>query len=1389
MKKEQNKIRSSLMSESSLVFLTMFLAIPCFAAENSQDIFRVTGHSLNFDAPKAEICLTFSSPIATDDREAMASKIRLEKDGKKVSISPRDLSLTSSDLCVQQLDHQHKYGLSINGMRDIDNHLLSNKASFSFVVPNRKPFLSFEADQSVQKLPRVEKNIAEKNSLPRVPQKLHAVNITSIQLDLYRITERKNIGEAWLQYEQVRLTPSESVYFVKNKGTHVWQSELVFGDTPNAEQSLDVILPSGSDLPAGLYFLSAKPKKSDSPSLISGMWFVVSDLKIAADKSDDGIQVFAANIAKMRAMPETSFQLFDKDAKLLSETKSDDKGAALLSAPSEKINSASVVVGTSEAGDVDIIDITKSPESVFSPLKQEAFLDLDKNIYEPGSIATISLLLRNEQGEMQKLSKATLKLLRPDQSFHSEYPVPEGKKGLMFATIPLPVTAETGEWKIMWQQPDGKILARKNLKISVGKIWPKLSITTDRSFAENDGIVSVFIKATDDQGKPLAGRSGRIIANEGKPDFPTWKKYKFGALQPDEENSSVTKKFTTTADGTARVQVQLHLSKDSSAARSVNLMAKLDDMAFSTSCPGCKEIVLPEAALNIPVRPQYAWVGVSPLSEEGSFVENKGAAFDIIAIDQNGKRRTTEDLYFNIYEEGRSFEWYPDEGHWEYSPLPSHRRIGGGRITLAAIGNNIIRWPVAAGHYVLEITDASGGILSQYGFDAVTYQSQSSFPQKDGLLNIVAPTSPLEVDKENKLKFSLAKPAMVSVAIGGKTVRHISNIYMPEGENSFVLPLETDKANWETRAQVFAQAIFADGSIATAKTVLPIRNPQHELAIEFSTPSSVISGSSFNLPVVVQKINKKQTTYVNVVATPDGNTEDLSPVSIASPAVQTDRDGKAQIHIELPEFSGNLKLTAYAWNDDQFAQRTSNITAKPALLISSTEAMPKNIVTGDAYNFNIRITNNAGADGSYTYALASDEGLDFKGSAKGAITLKKGQSKNIAFTLSSSKELLDELRIDVTGPNNLHSSRAWPIVIKNSKHIPTYSKDSALAPQKSATLSIKDFIKTKSAKSSPTFESTLMISATPLHDLPEQLRSLLTGEPVSTIEISAWLNAINSWRNELSSLGFASNAGLRRLIEARVQQLQQRQNDDGGFSASEDSKESDIASTAFAIEALQKDTPSSASIAKGIAARWLRHKLENNWFDESERSVRASAFLALSALDMGEKSLGEREYLSALRYFADTSKDKNLSPLAMAELSLALALNSEDALAKSWLQRSREELGKQPKPQTNDTSPNKWLLMQRFAENRLFEQSEIIAEFEKTIPESQISGTLTTAAYLNATNKLNQRAESWHMDINGTDKKIRGVLFLQMNDKTPSFTLLNKSQAPLFLLQTVPDKL
>ncbi len=1308
------------------------------AASGEDGAFRVSGTVLRAEGAKAEWCLSFTKALDLRDKNRLLAAVTLRKEGKREKLSLRDLSLTETELCVQNLEHRKRYDILLRRIESADGQRLAGVYDSVFVVPDRKPFLAFVADSNLSILPRhvkqKKKNEDEADLFAAgMAHVVRSVNVDQTRLTLYRISEKDLFASAWQQFTLVNLSPSESLYFARTKGRVVFESDLVFGANPNVEQTLVAPLPSDADLIPGLYYLAATPKSKEqnSPGLFAGQWFLVSDLRLSALRLPDGVKVFAGDLEKLSPAANVDVRVVTREGEDIAAGKTGGDGSVLLALDfAEEKASPALLIGQTAAGDVDILDIGRDSSIRMDSLPLPASLQLDRDLYASGSTAVVALRAEDPSGRVFEVKDSALKLLRPDRRVYSEQMVPAGREGIRLLNVSLPMVGKAGTWLFSWQDSGGKVLAERKFHLAREDFdEARLDLSLLR---KGEGDAPVFaVKAMDKEGRPLAFKEGLLSLRAGRPRIQGWKGFFFGVAG----NSAllVETPFVTGADGMARVEPE---TGDKS-------LAEIDSLEASVVLSGAKA----EASLTVSAQRFPSLIGIKPLTEGASFAENGLARFEVIALDSSGKRRAENDLRFLVFEEGRSFEWFPSEGHWDYRPLPQHRRIGGGTLAIGSSGETIVSWPVATGQYVLEVTDKDGAVLARQPFEAGRVAPHPV--QSDALrIRFVAPPERLEEKRPNPIKIHLDASAFVNVtAFDGRALASTFR-FMKAGTHEIdIVPEE----GWGQHILLRAQAQFLDSLVpASVESKAFVHKSGRALAPEIAAPREAIAGASAVFPVKVQKIQGRLPTFLSVVASPlpeDGQTD--VPV-VRLDRVPLDGEGKGQVRLNIPLFSGKLRLAFFVWNETQYGEKIFTIPANPALMIEGT--MPERMSLGDRTEVSVRLTNRAGADGVYAYAFTLPSELAVSGAAtEGKVNLKKGQSQSLSLSMTAKETVEDVIRLDISGPGQLRASRFWPLTARTERPVGRSVRVQSLEAGRQ-----EEFPSEKGVMAA-------ILSPLPLDEgVVETLENMTLGKPHTTVEIASWLEAAGLWKSAISSLALIGDARIEGLKAAYLRELQMRQNEDGSFSSLAAGGAGDIRATAAALVALQ----GQAERPVALAAEWLLHKMQNTWFDEGEREARAVALEALSRTKRGD--------LSAIRYFAETSRDKALSPVGCAFLALALTQGGDGEAATYWIKRAEEAALRE--------AGQAWLVARLLAFNDKVASADleaILSRWPKIEPDAPF---VEKAGALAALAQAAARLGPWTARIGSDEIRETGLYARSLRKGSPT-EMLESTQRKLYVLE------
>lgn len=1324
-------------------------------AQNASDgTLHIVRPNIDAEQDAAELCLEFDHALDRTNPGRIAAGIHLESVGKTVPANLSNINLGPTSFCIQGLSHRQDYSLTVSDLRGAAGEKLTEPYRLSFTVPDRHPALAFAGDTEAGHFARIDEG----------DPVLRAINVARAKVTLYRISDPDQMAEAFRQRRLATLAPSESLYFAKTSTQPLWQDELVLStdESKSANRNLEHTVPLhaalGDKLTFGLYLIVAqdaepapKIKGTDSLAPIAAQWFVHSDLAIRVLPRSDGFSVETEKADAMAVMKGAHLAVFGADNKSLTDVNSDASGLGFLSLAPDKMASAATIIGSTAAGDVDFIDVSmidrSAPQNQYTLPGLESGLVFNRPFYFPSAEIYVTFTARNARGGVADTAGSSVQLLRPDHGLYATLPVPDGKAGVQDLSFPAPVLG--GLWTAVWHGSDGRVLAQAPLRVTSNPDAPQLSVTSDRPMINNDGELNLSLAAVTNSSKPAFAIAGRIFVQWTTPDtFPNWADYHFGKEDNADQPSSPAAAFITDANGLAHVHVNLKPPDDNAPLHTVLVSVRSDPVAGAFD---------PDP-IQLPIKPNNTIIGIKPLTSGGKFAENSLARFDVVAIDGDGKRRDEPGLKYQIYEEGRSFAWYQAEGRWDYKQLQQRRRSGGGAFDIRADGENTIRWPVTAGTYLLEITDTSGAVLARLHFDAGWSASKTDQPQPADLA-LKPDMESIEPGTSAHIKFKLDHPSIISAVIADDQIRKIIHEARPAGANEIAVTPEKDWGN-QIRISVDAEQKTDGGTASFAgRTEIALRQQKKALAIAGDFPSRAASSQPLMLTLNVGNIEKKHPTFINVLATPVPDDKVLGLPVILVKDLATDADGKAVVHVAVPDFSGALQLTIFAANQDQEGRKTLSIPVEAAF--TADLPLPEILNAGDTVHLTLGLKSNKAPAGSYRYALSADVGLKLSGSLEGKAVFTPGGTRTLAADILAGETGERMLKLDVAGPHGFHFSRAWTVSVVAHDNELTDVTGTQISPQQSWTSETKTGGKDR-VKAKPEI-AMAFVSPRPLFDAPQMLPALINAVPATTVEISSWLATVQLWHEPIVRAGLLPEAELKARQDEVLKRLIARQKPDGGFPALPEGA-SNLFNTSAALTALAHAGQAWAHPAIDAAVGWLQQKLANTWFDESERPDRAAAFAALAAAD--------RIDVASLRYFAETSAGKNLPPLADAQLAVALAKINDKDKATTALKSIRDQMA---------SAPALWPML---AENPVFNPDDLLPVLQKASADfAQHTSTDAEkiASFLCAVAVIANRTGNWHASINGEDRNRTGIAAITPVAKSGSIVVHNLMDQPLYL--------
>ncbi len=198
-------------------------------------------------------------------------------------------------------------------------------------------------------------------------------------------------------------------------------------------------------------------------------------------------------------------------------------------------------------------------------------------------------------------------------------------------------------------------------------------------------------------------------------------------------------------------------------------------------------------------------------------------------------------------------------------------RLGGKALGLNTDGDNVVEWPVTAGTYRLDITDADGKILARTPFSAGWDLPEETEQQGAGIaLDATPPT--LRAGIPVKIHFKLDEAAVIVATITDDRVRQVIQQPMQAGDNSISF---TPSADWGNRLLVRienpAHASAGEATLyASRPTLAPNNVLNNGIDINAKIPAVMMEGDSARVLINIQNDEAKAATYHYIFSSEGG---------------------------------------------------------------------------------------------------------------------------------------------------------------------------------------------------------------------------------------------------------------------------------------------------------------------------------------------------------------------------------------------------------------------------------------------------------------------------------------------------------------------------------------
>lgn len=1210
------------------------------------------------DADPARACLAFTNPPARRTDWQPGDWIRADPPIPSIAVE-REGDL----LCVAGLPWGASTRLILRaGLPGEDRQNLRQETAVAVAMPNRDATIAFDTGSFI--LPRGQE--------ARIG--VATVNVSAMTMRLVRVAERNLVPmrRDWTPGEALESWSASSIS--EDMGRILWEgrAELQRVEPNRTHRSIlplpDVLRSAGPG--AYLLVLNQADGRRGEGRRTAALPFFVTDIGLTAWRGADGLAVQARSLQSAAVTAGLRVMLMARNNDILAEARTDADGlarfpAALLrgSGPLAPVavhaETADDLAALSlEAASFDLSDRGATGQPHPGPV--DAFLWLDRGIFRPGETVNATALIRDPAGRPLDLP-IRLRLRRPNGQVAAEIVPPRQDGGAIFWPLRLSAGAPYGLWTLeALTDPDAPPVGRTTFRVEAF-VPERLEVNAGPApgpLVPGPQGLRVPVTARFLYGAPGSGLTGQAemrLLHDPEP-FPDWRGWRFGLAQEQFAPDLLTFQVPETDDqGSTTLTLDLPQAPDTT--RPVK-----GEVTVSIGEPGGRET---RTRLTVPVRARGTLVAVRPAFENDAIDAGGEAAFDIAAVSPEGRavpatlrvRLVRERPNWRIVVRGSIARW---ETVWRDEPVDAQE------IRVAAQQPQRFARRLPFGRYRLEVSDAGGlGITSIRFRSGWAGVESAEIPDR---VDVAADRRAYAPGETARIRITPPFAGRASIAVLTDRLVSVREVAVSESGTEVEVPVD---AAWGPGAYV-AVTVFRPGETRQGQpgrglglAWVGIDPGPRTLAVTIDTPPLVRPRSRVEVPVRVGNAGGQVLLTLAAVdegilrltsfANPDpaahflgrrrlgvdirddydrliapaegelallrqGGDEDAAAdaiqppqrvVSLFSGVVRAGPDGTAMVPLDIPDFAGELRLMAVAWEGTRVGAAAKPLTVRDQVVAEAL--LPRFLAPGDEARLSVLLHNIELPQGEIAAELTASGGLAIEGPSRLAATLATGARAQPFTTLRATEGGEGVLRLAVTGPGGFRVERESRIAIRSSRARVTEVAGAELPPGVELPLSppIDRFVRNA-------WRATASFGAAVRYDVTGMLRAV-EDFPLYCLEQSAS-------RALALSAGITEEGDPDRAIRLQraVDAILDRQRFDGSFAMWSASGEAHQWLTAYAVEALIRARTAGATVPEGAlreALRFLDDAIEDTAADTPEE--RAAQAYRLHALALaGQPRLG-----------------------------------------------------------------------------------------------------------------------------------------------------------------------
>jgi alpha-2-macroglobulin len=790
----------------------------------------------------------------------------------------------------------------------------------------------------------------------------------------------------------------------------------------------------------------------------------VSDLGMIIKQTEDEVYAFVNSLLTAEPVSGVTVNLVSSNNQTLYTAQTDGKGVAHFVEITKKAPKFKVaMVSALKDKDFNFVyfeqnrienaryDVGGSRENAAG---QQAFLYGDRNLYRPGETMYLNAVIRDGKWKTVGEMPVKIKITAPNGKEFTTLKATLNKQSAFSTQVEFPVSALTGNYNAEVFTANDILLASR--AVSVEEFMPdriKVEVKVAKPVFRSGENASMTATATNLFGPPAANRNYEITATLARKDFtsPDFEDYNFSVQsQNNPALSSFVRSGTTDRNG--RFQESLTIPA------TYQDLGLLEGSFYTTVFD---ESGRPVNRLNrFEVQTQDIFYGIKRF--DGYVNTGEPLQMVLLAVGKDGKAQSGTAASVQIVKHNYETVLQKDRyGSVNYVSQRKDQVMDAKTLTINASGTAYAFIPQLSGEYEIMVTRPGNttSYVSQsfyaYGFGVTNNAFEVD---KDGQITIEADQK--KYKPGDKAKLLLKTPFAGKLLITVERNKVFEHFYVNTDKKSASVEISVQN---EHVPNVYVSATLirplGDGAlpltVAHGYASLPVENADYQMPVEITAPAQsrsrtqqtftvktkpnaevtvavvdegILLVKNFESPDPYQYFFQKRALEVQgydiyprlfpemksfsgsggdmEAAAMSGRLNPMANkrvklVSFWSGTLTANASGIATYIIEVPQFSGDLRIMAVAYRDNAFGSAAKNMKVADPVVIAS--ALPRFLSPGDNLQMPVTLSNTTNQPAQAQVSLKLSGGLSPEGSVNQTVTIPANAEVQVPFSLKAAQ--------------------------------------------------------------------------------------------------------------------------------------------------------------------------------------------------------------------------------------------------------------------------------------------------------------------------------------------------------------------------------------------------